>query len=574
MNEIESRLKAMHSKMKKDSHRPPDDALWLLPLGGAGEIGINLYLYGTSGKWLMVDCGIMFGDETTPGIDIITPDISFISQRREDLLGIVITHAHEDHLGAIPYLWEQLRCPIYATPFACELLRGKLTQAGLQGMVDVIEIPLDGSFELAPFKMEMVPVTHSVPESSMVVIKTEHGQVIHTGDWKLDNEPIVGRLTDIDRLKELGREGILATVGDSTGAMVSVPTPSEVGVQKGLKDVFGMCKQRIIVTCFASNIARLKSIALAAHDQGRYVSLVGRSLWRNAEIAEGLGYLPEFKNFLSEHEAMQAPRDKLVMISTGCQGEKRAALSRIAVFDHPVVEFEKGDTVIYSASEIPGNEKAIGRVQNLLISQGVQVITANFAPEGKLLHASGHASRPDMAEFYSWVKPQLVVAVHGEVRHQNEHINLAHLLGFERAIAPLNGQIIRLGPGLHEVVGEVQSGRWGLDGKNLRALDKGVTKDRRKMNFNGAAVVTLALDRRGMVASEPQVTLFGIDDEKALAEIREELTTAILDEVEQMPRSTLLDDATVRQAIMKIVRRQLHETQGKKPVIDVHLVRV
>jgi ribonuclease J len=420
----------------------------------------------------------------------------------------------------------------------------------------------------------MVPVTHSVPESSMVVVKTEHGQVLHTGDWKLDDEPIIGRLTDVDRLKALGREGVLAVAGDSTGSMVNLHTPSELDVQKGLKDVFSMCKQRIVVTCFASNIARIKSIALAAHEQGRYVSLVGRSLWRNAEIAEGLGYLPEFSQFLSEHEAMQAPRDKLVMISTGCQGEKRAALSRIAVFDHPVVEFEKGDTVIYSASEIPGNEKAISRVQNLLISQGVHVITAAFAPEGKLLHASGHASRPDMAKLYEWAKPQIVVPVHGEVRHQKEHALLAQSLGYERVIIPQNGQIIRLGPGLHEVVGEVQSGRWGLDGKNLRALDQGVTKDRRKMNFNGAAVVTLALDRRGIVASEPQVTLFGVDDEKVVAELREELSNAVLDEVEKMPRSILLDDAAIKQAVMKIVRRHLHESQGKKPVIDVHLMRV
>lgn len=564
----------MSAKIKKDTHRPPEDALWLLPLGGSGEIGINLNLYGTAGKWLMVDCGIMFGDESTPGIDIITPDISFIAQRREDLLGIVITHAHEDHLGAIPYLWNELRCPIYATPFAIGLLRGKIAQAGLQGLVDLIEIPLGGSFTSGPFAVEMVPVTHSVPDSAMVVIKTQFGQVVHTGDWKLDDDPIVGRLTDVDRLKELGHEGILAVVGDSTGAMVTKHTPSELDVQKGLKPVFAACRDRIIVTCFASNIARVKSIAAVAREQGRYVSLVGRSLWRNAEIAEGLGYLPEFSDFLSEHEAMQAPRDKIVMISTGCQGEKKAALSRIAVFDHPAVEFQRGDTVIYSASEIPGNEKAISRVQNLLISQGVHVITANFAPEGHLLHASGHASRTDMAKLYGWLHPQMVVAVHGEIRHQTEHAALAQSVGIDDVIIPQNGQIIRLGPGLHEVAGEVQAGRWGLDGKNLRSLDQTVTQHRRKMNFNGVAVVTLAIDRRGMVASEPQVTLLGVDDEKTLVGLREEISTAVLDGVEQMSRSTLLDDAAMKQAITQIVRRFLRESQGKKPIIDVHLVRV
>jgi len=562
------------NKIKKDMYCPPEDALWLLPLGGSGEIGMNMNLYGTSGKWLMVDCGIMFGDETTPGIDVITPDITFISERRADLVGIVITHGHEDHLGALPYVWAELRCPVYATPFAAAMLRSKFSQSGLQGQVNLIEIPVGGTAEIGPFSVEMIPVTHSVPESSMVAVTTQHGRVIHTGDWKIDEEPVVGLLTDEARLRELGDEGVLAVVGDSTGALVGRPTPSELGVQKGLKEVFAQCPNRIIVTCFASNIARLKSIALAAHQNGRYVSLVGRSLWRNAEIAESLGYLPEFNDFLSEHEAMQAPHDKIVMICTGCQGERRAALSRIAVFDHPVVAFNKGDTVIYSSSEIPGNEKDISRVQNLLLSQGVQILTNKHVSEDTLIHASGHASHPDMLRFYRWVHPQFVVCVHGELRHQSEHAKIVEEVGIEDSIIPQNGQIIRLGPGVREIVGEVQSGKWGLDGKNLRPLDQTVTTHRRKMNFNGAGVVTLALDRRGIVVSEPQVTLFGVDDEKTLVGLREEMSNEILDEVEKMPRSMLLDDNGLKQAIMKIVRRHLHETQGKKPVIDVHLIRV
>ena len=564
----------MTQKIKKDLHRPPDDALWLLPLGGSGEIGINLNLYGTAGKWLMLDCGIMFGDETTPGIDVITPDISFISERRADLLGIVITHAHEDHLGAIPYLWPELRCPIYVTPFGAEMLRGKLAQAGLKGQVTIHEIPVGGSFEVGPFGIEMVSVTHSVPESSMVAIKTAHGNVLHTGDWKFDAEPIVGKLTDEARLKELGREGIMALVGDSTGALVSAPTPSEIAVQKGFKELFGHYKKRIVVTCFSSNIARVKSVVLAARKHGRYVSLVGRSLWRNAEIAESLGYLPEFNDFLSEHEAMQAPRDKIVMVCTGCQGERRAALSRIAVFDHPVVELDRGDTVIYSSREIPGNEKSIGRVQNLLIHQGIDVVTNDHVPEGTLVHASGHAGVADTAKLYEWIQPKLSVPVHGELRHQTEHAKLAKSWGVEQTIIPANGQILRLGPGVHEIVGEVQAGRWGLDGKNLRPLDQTVAKHRRKMGFNGACVVTLALDRRGIVASEPQVTLLGIDDEKTLVGLREDMAVEILDEMEHMPRSVLLDDKAIKQEIMKIVRRSLHETQGKKPIVDVHLIRV
>ncbi|MDX9689547.1 MAG: ribonuclease J [Proteobacteria bacterium] len=564
----------MNLKKKKDPYLPPDDALWFLPLGGSGEIGMNLNLYGTAGKWLMVDCGIMFGDETTPGIDIITPDISFIAERSADLLGIVITHAHEDHLGAIEHLWPQLRCPIYAAPFAAAMIRAKLAQAGLQNQVCVNEIPNGGSCELGPFAVEFVRVTHSVPDSHMLAINTVHGRVIHTGDWKLDDEPVVGYLTDEQRFRELGHDGVMAVVGDSTGALVTTPVPSEIDAQRGLKKLFNGRKGRIAVTCFASNIARLRSIAAAARENGRYVSLVGRSLWRNAEMAAELGYFPEFNGFLSEHEAMQSPRDKIVMVCTGCQGEKRAALSRIAAFDHPVAELERGDVVFFSSRDIPGNEKAIARVQNLLISQGIDVVTADHVPQGTLLHASGHAGQPEMKIFYEWVKPRLIVPVHGEVRHQVEHERLAHNLGFTRTMISKNGKLMRLGPGVYEEIAEVPVGRWGLDGINLRPLDETVAKDRRKMNFNGAAVVTLVLDRRGIAVCDPQVTLLGVDDEHTIASLREELSNHILDELERMPRSILLSDKGLKEAVFKVIRRRLRETQGKKPVVEVHLIRV
>ncbi len=564
----------MKIKHKKDTFSPPDDALWLVPLGGSGEIGMNLNLYGTSGKWLMVDCGIMFGDETTPGIEVMTPDPTFIAERSADLLGIAITHAHEDHLGAIEYLWPQLRCPIYATPFAAGLLRAKLSRAGLQGQVRIHEIALGDSVEIGPFSVEFVRVTHSVPDSAMLAIKTQHGTVVHTGDWKLDADPIVGDVTDETRLRQIGKDGVLAVVGDSTGAMVTNPAPSEIDVQGYMKAAFRQYKGRIAVTCFSTNTARLKSIAIAAREAGRYVSLVGRSLWRNAEIAGELGYLPEFDEFLSEHEAMQAPRDKIVMVCTGCQGEKKAALSRIAMYDHPVVEFDRGDVVLFSSRMIPGNEKAIARTQNLLLAQGVEVVTTRSTIEGLPIHATGHAGQPEMTTFYDWVKPHLIVAVHGELLHQTAHERLARSLGYKHVMLPKNGQVLRLGPGLYEEVGEVPVGRLGLDGKNLRPLDQTVTSHRRKMGFNGAAVVTVALDRRGMIAGEPQVTLLGVDDEATLIGLREELTDMILDELERLPRATLLDDSGIKQALIKIVRRQLHETQGKKPVIEVHLIRV
>lgn len=555
---------------KKDPFLPPDDALWFLPLGGCGEIGINLYLYGTAGKWLMIDCGVMFPDENAPGIELIMPDISFIAERRENLLGIVVTHGHEDHHGAIQYLWPQLRCPIYATNFTAEMLRIKMAEAGFKGQAKITELPIGGNFEIGPFKGEMIQVTHSVPESHMILLDTPHGKILHTGDWKFDSDPVVGDLTNEHRLKQLGSENILALVGDSTGALELGHTGSEILVQEGFRQMFAKMRTRIVVTCFSSSIARLKSVAIAAAEQGRYVALVGRSLWRNAEIAESCGYLPEFSQFLSEHEAMQAPRDKIVLISTGCQGEPKSALARIAAFDHPIVELEEKDIVIFSSREIPGNERAIARVQNQLLAQGIKVLTWVNHP----VHVSGHASQEDIAQLYQWVRPQLAVPVHGELRHQMEHARIARKQGISSSIIPANGDIIRLGPGIYEKVGEVKSGRVGLDGKILRVLDREAIKNRRKLSISGAAVITLAIDERGRTSQEVQVTLFGIEDEQNISPLRNELIAESLDAVEGMPKSARLDDAAVRHAVTKAVRRYLAEKHGKKPVLEVHIVRI
>ncbi|MFY9287418.1 MAG: ribonuclease J [Alphaproteobacteria bacterium] len=557
------------SKTRRDPHRPPDDALWYLSLGGAGEIGMNMSLYGTGGKWLMVDCGITFGDETTPGVEIIMPDISFITDRRDDLVGMVITHGHEDHIGAIPYLWSQLQCPVYATKFTAELIRNKLAQADLKGAVRIIELPQGGGFELGPFKGEMVPVTHSIPESNMLALKTPHGMVLHTGDWKFDPDPIVGRLTDDERLKELGREGVLAVIGDSTNALVPGHSGSERTVQDEFQSLFKTINSRIIVTCFSSNIARLKSIAIAAKQSGRYVTLVGRSLWRNAEVAEECGYLPEFNEFLSENEAMLSPRDKIVMICTGCQGEPRSALPRIITSDHPEVELDEGDVVVFSSREIPGNEKAIARLQNNLIANGLKVITADQAN----VHVSGHPAQEELTELYQWVRPKLVLPVHGEARHQMEHARIAKECQVPDTLIPANGQIIRLGPGIHEIVGELKNGRLGLDGKVLRHLDHEAAKNRRKMSYNGAAVITLVMDARGKVVQEPLVALMGLAED-GIDAMQGDIVAIVQDAVESMPKSTRIDDAAVRHAAATAVRRWLKEHHGKKPVTDVHLVRV
>lgn len=558
------------TKSKKISYRPPDDALWYLSLGGAGEIGMNLSLYGTEGKWLIVDCGVTFGDEMTPGVEIIMPDISFIADRKEDLIGMVVTHGHEDHIGAIEHLWTRLLCPVYATKFTAELIRNKLSHSDLIRRVKIVEIAPGGSFELGPFKGDMIPVTHSIPESYMLALRTKHGTVLHTGDWKFDPDPIVGHMTDDARLQALGREGVMAVVGDSTNALIPGHSGSERDAQNGLIEVFRGIEKRIVVTCFSSNIARLKSICEAAARTGRYVTLVGRSLWRNAEVAEECGYLPEFNDLLSENEAMLSPRDKIVIVSTGCQGEPRAALWRIAMSDHPEIELDEGDTVVFSSRDIPGNEKAISRLQNRLIARGLKVITAHQAP----VHVSGHPAQEELTQLYQWTRPNLVLPVHGELRHQQEHERVAKECQVPHTLIPANGQIIRLGPGIHEVVTEVPSGRWGLDGKVLRRLDDESAKSRRKMSFNGATVITVVMDERGKVVREPQVALMGLSDDAGDLHMQEEIAAAAHDAIDNMPKSTRLDDAAVRHAVAQAARRLLQEHQGKKPVTEVHVVRL
>lgn len=552
------------------SHRPPHDALWFLPLGGAGEIGMNFYLYGTEGKWIIVDCGVTFGDETTPGIDIITADISFIAERRADLLGIVVTHGHEDHIGAIAYLWPQLQCPIYATKFTANLIRNKLEYAELGTVVKINEVPSGGTFDVGPFKAEYVPVTHSIPEMQMLVLRTKNGTVLHSGDWKFDPDPVIGRTSDIERLKALGIEGLMAVVGDSTNALVAGHSGSERTVQDAFIRLFPTIKKRIVVSCFASNIARVKSIAEAAHKCGRYVTLVGRSLWRNAEIADECGYLPEFDSFLSENEAMLSPRDKVVIIATGCQGEPRAALCRVAVADHPEIELDAGDTVIFSSRDIPGNEKDIARLQNNLIAKGLRVMTANDAP----VHVSGHPAQDELRQFYEATKPPLVLPVHGEARHQAEHARIAEASGVKHTLVPSNGQIIRLGPGIHEVVAQIPAGRWGLDGKVLRRIDATITKDRKKMGINGAAVVTLVMDGKGKVLADPQITVMGLNEGEAQTALQGDLIALVQDTIAEMPKSSRIDDAAIRHAVALALRRHVNEVHGKKPVTDVHIVRV
>lgn len=557
---------------KKDMHRPPDDALWFLPLGGSGEIGMNLNLYGTKGKWLMVDCGVTFGDDMTPGIDVIMPDISFIAARKQDLVGIVITHGHEDHIGALEYLWNQLQVPIYATPFTARMIQAKMADHRGRSKVRVLEQPLGGRFTIGPFAVEYISVTHSIPESNMLAIKTAQGTVLHTGDWKIDPQPQIGRLSDEKRLQEIGAEGVLAIVGDSTNAMVPGHTPSEADAAQGLRQLFSGLRKRIVVTLFSSNIARIKSIAAAAHASRREVVLVGRSLWRNAEIAEACNYLPEFHGFLEPQDAVTMPRDKVVYICTGSQGEQRAALTRLAAGDHPELVLEQGDNVIYSSRDIPGNEKAIGRVQNMLVEMGVNLITTDKVP--MTIHASGHAAQDELKQLYHWVKPTIAVPVHGELRHQTAHVGLARECGVQHSLIPSDGQIIRLTPQGARVDGTVEVGQWGLDGKSLRPMGQGAVKDRLKIGFSGAAVATIVLDRGGRLLKDPQITLMGVADAHEIEEIVEHAAAVIADAIATMPKSARVHDEGVSKVAGQALRRCLNELHGKKPMTEVHIVRM
>jgi ribonuclease J len=544
--------------------------LVFLPLGGVGEIGMNLGLYGYGGKWLMVDLGITFGDETTPGIEVFMPDPAFIVERRKDLVGIVLTHGHEDHLGAVAHLWPQLRCPVYATPFSTSLLKGKLHEAGLQNEVLIHSVDQGETVKIGPFSVEWVRQTHSIPEPNSLAIKTPLGTVLHTGDWKFDPKPLVGSAADTKRLESLGDAGVLAVVGDSTNVFNKGTTGSEAAVRESLIELFGQYKKRIAVACFATNVARVESIAVAAAAHGRHVALAGRSLWKIDKAARENGYLKDIPPFLDEHDAAHLPEEKVLYICTGSQGEPRAALSRIASDDHPHVVLRGGDVVIFSSRVIPGNEKDIYKLQNQFVRAGVEVVTE----KDHFVHVSGHPGREDMTRLYSLVRPTIAVPVHGELRHLMEHADLARLCQVPKQMVIGNGDMLKLAPGEPEIVGQVQTGRLAMDGTRLVPADSVVLRDRNRMMYNGSAVVTVVFDRAGKMLGDPQVSAVGLLDPEHEAEEHEAVVEAVKEAVAELPAAARRDDEVTREAVRVAVRRHLKKSHGKKPLTDVHLVRV
>ncbi len=544
------------------------EALYFLPLGGSGEIGMNFNLYGHQGQWLILDCGVTFGDESQPGINVIIGDPAFIVERREQLLGIVATHAHEDHIGAIPYLWPQLRCPVWATPFTASLLRAKLIEAQLSNQVTINTVPMSGRFTIGPFDLELITLTHSIPEPNAVVIRTSAGTVLHTGDWKLDPEPLIGETTDEARLRAVGDEGVLAIVCDSTNALKPGTSGSEGELRHSLTELFGRYDNRIVVGCFASNVARLATIAHAARAHDRDVALVGRSLWRIDKAARENGYLAEVPRFLTEDEAAYIPRDKIVLVCTGSQGEPRAALSRIARDDHPNISLEEGDVAIFSSRIIPGNEKPIGKLHNALVRMGVEIVTE----ADHFVHVSGHPQQDELVRMYQMVRPQIAIPVHGEARHMAVHAELALQCQVPQALVVENGDLVRLDRAGAAIEAEVPVGRIASDGKSLLPIGGAVLAQRRRLGSDGSVVATLVLDRRGWLAAPPQLSLVGLAE--ANAEPAAALRDALADAMEGLPAPLRHDDNAVRDIARRTLRRGLNERFGKRPLVEIQLVRL
>lgn len=552
------------------SGRDISEELIFLPLGGTGEIGMNLNLYGFGGRWLMVDLGVSFSDDVATGIDVIMADPAFIEERRHALDGLVITHAHEDHIGAVAYLWNRLRCPIWASPFAASLLRAKLSEAGISDEVSLTVVKPGEPFTVGPFALEYVAMTHSIPEANSLVIRTPLGTVFHTGDWKFDPTPLINAPVDMERLERIGDGGVLAVVGDSTNVLSKRETRSEADVRSNLRDLIGIYDAKIAVACFATNIARVESIALAAQGHGRHTILVGRSLWRLEKAARENGYLVDLPPFLTEHDAATLKPEKSLYICTGSQGEANAALSRIASGGHPRISLGKGDVAIFSSRIIPGNEKAIGKVHNQLIERGVEIVTEN----DRFIHVSGHPGRPELKKLYGLLRPRYAVPVHGEARHLMAHADLAESSGVSKAFQIRNGMMLRLAPGEPEVVAEVAVGCLALDGSALVRMDSATLRDRRKMFYGGTVVVTVVVNSDGRLLCPPQVSAPGLLNSEEEETEHQILVDAVGDAFERLSATQRRNDDSVREAVRFACRRTVKIQRGKKPLTEVHLVRV
>ncbi|GAB1581787.1 ribonuclease J [Phyllobacterium phragmitis] len=555
--------------------QPKSAELVFLPLGGVGEIGMNLAMYGfgpeDSREWIVVDMGVSFAGPELPGADLILPDIRFLEAERHNLLGIVITHAHEDHYGALLDLWPRLKVPVFASPFTAGLLEAKRQAEQNAPEIPVTLYRVGEKFSIGPFEIEAIPVTHSIPEPASLAITTPLGTVIHTGDWKSDPEPSLGPLLDEERFREFGDEGVLALVCDSTNAMREGESPSERQVGESLRELIENARGRVAITTFASNVGRIRSIAEAARDAGRQVLVLGRSMKRAIEVATELGYMEGLPEFLSEEDYGYIPRENVVLILTGSQGEPRAALAKLARDEMRNVALSPGDTVIYSSRTIPGNEKAIIETRNLLIEQGVKIITDNDA----LVHVSGHPRRNELKRMYAWVRPKILVPVHGEAAHLVAQGSLGALEGIPEVAQVRNGDMLRLAPGPAEIIDEAPFGRVFKDGKLIGDEDEVGITERRKLSYVGHVAVSILIDSKYNIIGDPDLVPIGLPEADASGDLMEDiLFDAAVSAVESIPRARRTDKEVLREAVRRAVRAAANEAWGKKPVVTVFLTKV
>jgi ribonuclease J len=560
----------MSQQPRSAGRSPGGDELVFLALGGLGEIGMNAYLYGfgpeDARRWLMVDCGITFPEgEYDPGIDVILPDVRFIEENRADLAGIVITHAHEDHIGAVIELWPRLRAPVYATPFSAGMLRSKLAEHGNGLEIPIHVIPLDSKFDVGPFSVELFSLAHSIPEMSALAIRTPLGAVFHTGDWKLDATPTVGAPADAARLAKLGDEGVLALMIDSTNAFREGISPSEADVARSLIDIVKKAPRRVAVTTFSSNVARVKAIADAARAANRQLVVAGRALHRVINVAVDTGYLPQGFRYLDQDQFTYIDRSDIVLLCTGSQGEPRAALARIAEEEHPEISLDKGDMVIFSSRTIPGNEKAVGRIQNGLARNGCEILTDGEA----LVHVSGHPRRDELRQMYRWMRPKIAVPMHGEARHLKAQAELAREMGVKTTFTLTDGEILRLAPE-PAVIDDAPVGRLFRDGRLLVSESDGPVRERRKLSIVGVVAVSLVVSRKGTLIGEPLAVLDGVPAENAQGD---SMLDIVLDAVEgtlrSIPEKHRKKPESLAESVRRSVRAAVNEAWGKKPICKV-----
>jgi ribonuclease J len=548
--------------------------LLFLPLGGAKEIGMNFNLYSYNGKWLIIDVGAGFADDYYPGIDLLVPDIKFLEDKLDDILGIVLTHAHEDHLGAVQYLWQDLRCPIYTTKFTASVLKMKLAETEFANQVQINILEEGSRFDIGPFNIETVPITHSTPEMQALMIRTEAGNVFHTGDWKFDHNPLLAKPADISKLKALGDEGVLALVGDSTNVFNKESSGSEGDLRESIIKLVASCKNAVLITTFASNVARVETVLEAAKVTGRKVVIVGRSLFRIIQAAQESGYLNNYDDFVKDDNIKNIPREKLLILSTGCQGEPLAATTKIAFDTHHHIKLHKGDTVIFSSKIIPGNDKKIFRLFNQFVHTGIEV----FTEKDHFVHVSGHPSSSELKEMYSYIRPQISVPVHGELVHMYEHARLAKTWGVKHAIQVENGTVLKLCKENPKLLGTVHTGYFGIDGQSLLAPNCKILKDRRRMQKEGIVFIFMVNDKNGKLMCKPAIKAPGLLDQKVdnyiLSEISDEVASALSSNYKNLKSNQAVPSETIINTARSVARRMIKIETGKSPMIEIHIEKV